>query len=425
MNMQRLPDPGEIQRILELDPAPRRRRLLRRIAIGALVVALIGGGAFWYRQSTATSAATTYQTEQIERGPLVVTVTATGTIEPTTQVDVSSEMSGVVRGVNVDNNSLIKKGDVLAQLDVERLEAQLGRARATLEASEARLTDAQATVEERNRAYDRQVSLRKKGFSPEQDLEVARAARDRAVAAVTSAEADIAVAKADVHLQEIEISKSQIISPIDGIVLKRSVEPGQTVASSLQAPVLFTLAEDLKRMQLEAEVDEADIGSVATGQEASFTVDAYPGKNFAARIETLEFSPQTTDGVVTYKAILSVDNSELLLRPGMTATAQITVKQVSDALTVPNAALRYEPPKRAERQSRGLLSALLPRPPRFENASKNEAVTNDRAVWVLKDGKPQRVSVTTGSTDGKRTEIVKGDIASGDDVITGSQQAAQ
>ncbi|MFO0990363.1 MAG: efflux RND transporter periplasmic adaptor subunit [Hyphomicrobiales bacterium] len=425
MNMQRLPDPGEIQRILELDPAPRRRRLLRRFAIGALIVALIAGGAFWYRQSTATSAATTYQTEQIERGRLVVTVTATGTIEPTTQVDVSSEMSGVVRSVNVDNNSLIKKGDVLAQLDVERLEAQLGRARATLEASEARLTDAQATVEERNRAYDRQVSLRKKGFSPEQDLEVARAARDRAVAAVTSAEADIAVAKADVHLQEIEISKSRIISPIDGIVLKRSVEPGQTVASSLQAPVLFTLAEDLKRMQLEAEVDEADIGSVATGQEASFTVDAYPGKNFAARIETLEFSPQTTDGVVTYKAILSVDNSELLLRPGMTATAQITVKELSDALTVPNAALRYEPPKRAERQSRSLLSALLPRPPRFENASKNEAVTNDRAVWVLKDGKPQRIPVTSGSTDGKRTEIVKGEIASGDDVITGSQQAAK
>lgn len=425
MNMQRLPDPGEIQRILELDPAPRRRRLLRRFAIGALIVALIAGGAFWYRQSTATSAATTYQTEQIERGRLVVTVTATGTIEPTTQVDVSSEMSGVVRSVNVDNNSLIKKGDVLAQLDVERLEAQLGRARATLEASEARLTDAQATVEERNRAYDRQVSLRKKGFSPEQDLEVARAARDRAVAAVTSAEADIAVAKADVHLQEIEISKSRIISPIDGIVLKRSVEPGQTVASSLQAPVLFTLAEDLKRMQLEAEVDEADIGSVATGQEASFTVDAYPGKNFAARIETLEFSPQTTDGVVTYKAILSVDNSELLLRPGMTATAQITVKELSDALTVPNAALRYEPPKQAERQSRSLLSALLPRPPRFENASKNEAVTNDRAVWVLKDGKPQRIPVTSGSTDGKRTEIVKGEIASGDDVITGSQQAAK
>jgi HlyD family secretion protein len=144
-----------------------------------------------------------------------------------------------------------------------------------------------------------------------------------------------------------------------------------------------------------------------------------------ARIETLEFSPQTTDGVVTYKAILSVDNSELLLRPGMTATAQIVVKQVGDALTVPNAALRYEPPKRAERQSRSLLSFLLPRPPRFENATKNEAVTTDRAVWLLKDGKPQRISVTTGSTDGKRTEIVKGEVAAGDDVITSSQQGTQ
>jgi HlyD family secretion protein len=425
MNMQRLPDPGEIQRILELDPAPRRRRLLRRITAAAIILAVIAGGALWYRQSAATGAATTYQTEAVVRSPLVVTVTATGTIEPTTQVDVSSEMSGVVRSVNVENNSLIKKGDVLAQLDIDRLEAQLGRAKATLAANEARLTDAQATVEERNRAYDRQVSLRKKGFSPEQDLEVARAARDRAVAAVSSAEADIAVAKADVHLQEIDIAKSQIVSPIEGIVLKRSVEPGQTVASSLQAPVLFTLAEDLKRMQLEAEVDEADIGAVATGQTASFTVDAYPGKSFAARIETLEFSPQTVDGVVTYKAILSVDNSELLLRPGMTATAQITVKQVSDALTVANAALRYEPPKRAERQSRSLLSMLMPRPPRFDNATKNEAPSGDRAVWILKDGKPQRIPVSIGSTDGKRTEIVSGGIGAGDDVITGSQQGSK
>jgi HlyD family secretion protein len=267
--------------------------------------------------------------------------------------------------------------------------------------------------------------LRKKGFSPEQDLEVARAARDRAVAAVTSADADIAVAKADVHLQEIEIAKSRIISPIEGIVLKRSVEPGQTVASSLQAPVLFTLAEDLKRMQLEAEVDEADIGTVATGQAASFTVDAYPGKSFAARIETLEFSPQEAEGVVTYKAILSVDNSELLLRPGMTATAQIIVKEVGDALTVPNAALRYEPPKQAERQTRSLLSVLMPRAPRFENATKNEAAAGDRAIWLLKDGKPQRISVTTGSTDGKRTEIAQGEIAAGDAIVTGSQQGTQ
>jgi HlyD family secretion protein len=425
MNMQRVPEPGEIQRILELDPAPRRKRRMVRVLIGAIIIALLGGGALWYQRASSSSAATIYQTEAVERGKLVVTVTATGTIEPTTQVDVSSEMSGVVRAVNVDNNSLIKKGDILAQLDIDRLEAQLARAKATLAANEARLTDAQATVEERTRAYGRQESLRKKGFSPEQDLEVARAARDRAIAAVTSAEADIAVAKADVHLQEIEIAKSRIVSPIDGIVLKRSVEPGQTVASSLQAPVLFTLAEDLKRMQLEAEVDEADIGTVATGQTASFTVDAYPGKSFAARIETLEFSPQEVEGVVTYKAILSVDNSELLLRPGMTATAQIIVRQLDDALSVPNAALRYEPPKQAERQSRGFMALFMPRPPRFESATKNEAPTGERAVWVLKDQKPYRVTVTAGATDGKRTEIVAGDVAVGDPLIIGVQQAGK
>ena len=355
-----------------------------------------------------------------------MTVTATGTIEPTTQVDVSSEMSGVVRSVNVENNSLIKKGDVLAQLDIDRLEAQLARVKATLAASEARLIDAQATVEERNRAYDRQVSLRKKGFSPEQDLEVARAARDRAVAAVTSAEADIAVAKADVNLQEIEIAKSRIVSPIDGIVLKRSVEPGQTVASSLQAPVLFTLAEDLKRMQLEAEVDEADIGAVASGQSASFTVDAYPGKSFAARIETLEFSPQEVEGVVTYKAILSVDNSELLLRPGMTATAQIIVKQVERCLDRAQCgiALRAAEAGRARRVAASSASSCRAR----RGLRARPRMTHLRPSVPCGCSRMENRSaspVTTGVSDGKRTEILTGEIAAGDQAITGAQQGAK
>ena len=206
-------------------------------------------------------------------------------------------------------------------------------------------------------------------------------------------------------------------------MLKRAVEPGQTVASSLQAPVLFTLAEDLKRMQLEADIDEADIGTVKLGQKANFTVDAFSGRNFPARIETVEFYPETTDGVVTYKAILSVDNSDLALRPGMTATAQVTVQEISNALLVPNAALRYSPPVAAKQQSFSLSRLFLPRMPRNQKSARTETVAGERTVWVLKDNAPAAVQITTGATDGKMTEVVKGDISPDDLLIIAAKQA--
>ena len=223
-------------------------------------------------------------------------------------------------------------------------------------------------------------------------------------------------------MKQLDIDKSQILSPVDGIVLKRAVEPGQTVASSLQAPVLFTLAEDLKHMQLEANVDEADIGTVKAGQQAVFTVDAFPGRSFPARIETIEFSPLTTDGVVTYKAILSVDNSDLSLRPGMTATAQITVQEISGALLIPNAALRYSPPAAAKQESFSLSRLFLPRMPRSERTAKTETAAGERVVWVLKDNAPQSLNITTGASDGKMTEVVKGELEPGALLITAAKK---
>ena len=294
MNMQRLPDPSEIQRILELDPAPA-------------APAAVGVALRWARLSLRSSPAgppgignrrqpgrpRPIRRRRSNAGKLIVTVTATGTVQPTTQVDVSSEMSGVIRTVNVDANSIVKKGDVLAALDVEAPRrrswpAPRRRSRQARPGSPMprRRSNAARLV------LDRQTALQQERFRRHAGCSMTRvAARDRAVAAVSSAEADIDVAKADVALQEIDIAKSSIVSPVDGIVLKRTAEPGQTVASSLQAPVLFTLAEDLNRMQVEADIDEADIGAVKTGQDARFTVDAYPGKTFPAKIETLEFSP--------------------------------------------------------------------------------------------------------------------------------------
>lgn len=425
MNIQTQISPEDITEALGLDPAAKRKRWTRRLAFGAAAIIVLGLVAYWYNSSGATANAVTFDTTPAVHTPLTVTVTATGTVQPTTQVDVSSEISGVIRTVNVDANSIVKKGDVLAALDVKRLTAQLARAQATLAANEAKLADAKATLNQKGLVLDRQTALTKKGFAATQALDDAVAAKASAAAAVSAAEADIEVAKADIALQEIDIGKSNIVSPVNGIVLKRAAEPGQTVASSLQAPVLFTLAEDLTRMQVEANIDEADIGAVKTGQDAQFTVDAYPGRAFPAKIQTVEFSSLTTDGVVTYKAILSVDNKELLLRPGMTATAQITVQKVDDALAVPNAALRYTPPPRKARNSFDLSRIFFPRPQRNRGQPKRDASPNSRSVWVLENGRPREIIVTTGATDGKLTQIVTGDLKPDDQVITASRQDGQ
>ena len=364
MNIQNLPDQQEIESILGLGRGARAKRGLRRGLWLAVAVAIVLAGGWWYQSSQNAANAVSYETVKLVRSNLTVSVTATGTIQPTTQTDISSEMSGVVRSVNVDNNDLIKKGDVLAELDSERYEAQLQSLQASVAGAKARLADAQATLQASDLTLARQVALQKKGLVITQDLEAARAAQARAAAAISVAEADIQIADANLDLKQLDIDKSKILSPVDGIVLKRAVEPGQTVASSLQAPVLFTLAEDLKHMQLEANIDEADIGTVETGQTATFTVDAFSGRSFPARIETIEFSPLVTEGVVTYKAVLSVDNSDLALRPGMTATAQITVQEISNALLVPNAALRYSPPVQARQEGFSLSRLFMPRMPR-------------------------------------------------------------
>ena len=424
MNIQTPPSAADIEMALGLDPGSRRRRWGARLVWIGLVLAVLAGGAWWYWASQNTGGGTTYQTAEAARVTLVVKVQATGNIQPTTQVDVSSERSGVIRLVNVKPNSAVKQGDILAELDADRLKAELTRGKASLAAAEARLADARATLEERDVALKRADRLSRQGISSTQDLDTARAAKARAEAGVLATQADIDVAKAELAMQETDIVKTRILSPIDGIVLKRSAEPGQTVASSLQAPVLFTLAEDLAQMQLEANVDEADIGAVKPGQKATFTVDAFPGQRFPAVIDTIEYSPTVTDNVVTYKAVLTVDNRDLLLRPGMTATAQIVTQEVADALSVPNAALRYAPPRQDKSQGFSITSIFMPRMPRNERQTA-PGRNGERTVWILENGAPRSVSITTGVSDGALTEVTGGDLKPGDKVIISSKQAAQ
>ena len=287
--------------------------------------------------------------EPASRADVTVIITATGSVQPTNQVDVSSELSGTVRNVFVDYNSPVKVGQVLAELDTDKLKATLNSSRARLASARAKVLDVQATLLEKELVYERKKTLATSRISSQQDLDTAKAALDRAAAAVESAKADVGVAEADVQLNETNLVKARIVSPINGIALKRNVDPGQTVASSLQAPVLFTIAEDLTQMEVQVDVDEADVGKVKEGQQGQFSVDAYPDRRFQARIRELRYGSEVVQGVVTYKAVLSTDNAGLLLRPGMTATAEIIVQQVAQALTVPNAALRYAPPCQSAR----------------------------------------------------------------------------
>jgi HlyD family secretion protein len=424
-----MPDGSDLTRISSEDVrsalgVSRRRSLWRRLLWPLVLLALLAGAAATWVYLDQAQPAQNFVTEAAVRQPLTVVATATGTIEPVNQVDVSSELSGIVRTVFVDHNAKVRKGEVLAELDTDRLRAQVDRGRASLVVAEAEVATMRATIAERERDLERARRLSGSGIASEQALETAQAAHDRAIAAMDSAHAAVKVAAADLKLKETDLDKARILSPIDGVVLKRSVEPGQTVASSFQAPVLFTLADDLSRMQVEVDVDEADVGQVREGQEATFTVDAYPDRLFPATVEQVRYAPQTVEGVVTYKAILKVDNSDLKLRPGMTATALITVNRIADTLTVPNAALRFRPAEEDGTPKRSFLRSIMPGPPTFRPPSKTPDASGKRAVYVLRDMKPVKIEVDVGPSDGKVTEVKSGDLKAGDQVIVGLIEAS-
>ena len=329
-----------------------------------------------------------------------------------------SELSGIIETVEADFNDKVERGQVLARLDTDRLQAQVLESRAALQSSEAKVKESQATVLETRLAFERCEKLAERQLCTTGDLDAARAAHARAKAAESSARAQVAEARATLDGKETELAKTEIRSPIDGLVLLRQIEPGQTVAASLQAPILFTLAEDLAQMELHVAVDEADVSRISEGQAAVFTVDAWPERSFPARITQVRFAPRTVEGVVTYETVLAVDNSDLALRPGMTATAVITVQELRDAVLIPNAALRFTPPQTeaAQPRQRGAFGILFPRPPmgqRRSNADRNGC----QKVWVLRKGVPEAVPVKTGASDGRFTELQSGDIRSGEQVV--------
>ena len=425
----------QLAKIIQAKPARGRFKVLRWLVVLALLAGLAAGGWAYFHSRAETQAAPQYQTEPLGRGNLRVTVSATGKLEPINQVDVGSELSGTIETVLVDDNDRVKKGQVLARLDVTKLQNQIAKSRAALASAEAKVLQAVATVKEAraNLGRLRQVAKLSGGKVPAPtELEAAEATAERASADEVAARAAVEEARATLRTNETDLAKASMRSPIDGVVLARKVEPGQTVAASLQAPVLFTLAENLAQMELQVDVDEADVGQVHEGQSATFTVDAYPNRSYPARIQQVRFGAEKVNNVVTYKTILNVDNGDLSLRPGMTATAEIVASERENVLLGPNAALRFTPPQPAEAQSSGggLVASLLPRPPRSlaprrQSTNAKGARSAARQIWVLRDGQPVAVPVTVGSSDGRMTEVTGEGLEPGLPVITASLGTAR
>lgn len=405
----------ELKTILAAASRPKARWGLRFLGLAALV-GLAYGAYLWTAGGTTVS----YTTSELKLGDLTVLVTATGSVEPTVQVDVSSEQSGTVREVLVDFNSEVKMGDVLARLDTDKLSADLKAKEAALASARASVSKARADEDSAKAKLDRLTTLVSSRVSTQQDLDTAEYTFQAAEAARQSAEADVISAEAALEQAKLSVDKATIVSPIDGIVLSRDVDTGATVAASLEAPTLFTLAGDLRQMELQVSIDEADVGQVAVGQAATFTVDAFPEKRFPAKITSIRYAAETVSDVVTYKGILSVANDDLLLRQGMTATADIVVQSVENGLLIPNAALRYSPPATTTAETTGGGSGVfsLFRPPRETPQSAPEPEGSERTIWLLRDGQPVAVNIEIGASDGQNTVVVKGEVKEGDRVIT-------
>ncbi|MDD5678969.1 MAG: efflux RND transporter periplasmic adaptor subunit [Kiritimatiellae bacterium] len=427
-NMQSEEDVGKT---LGLSNSGPRHPRLKYGAMAGLAAAVAIAGALWF--TGRKTDAPRYITQPVRRGNLVVTVSATGTLAPIKEVDVGIEVSGTIKTVEADYNDEVKVGQVLARLDSSRLEAQALQSESALASARAKVLQTQATVQEAETKWKQlnRVHELSGGKMPAQsDLDAAKATLARAQADEVSAKALVAQAQATLNVNQTDVSKSVIHSPINGVVLTRAVEPGQTVAASLASPVLFTLAEDLKQMELLVDIDEADVGQVQKGQEATFTVDAYPDREFPARITLVRFGSKTVEGVVTYKAELRVDNSSLALRPGMTATAVITVNKIENALLIPNAALRFVPPQTTQTSTSGggsLVSALMPHPPSSEPKSRDDAngKSKEQRVWILHSGQLAAITISKGASDGLLTEVTGGKLDPGMEVVTDTETVKQ
>jgi HlyD family secretion protein len=396
-----------VRRHIGLSTGHRVRKWLWRLGALASLGLTVAAALIW-RSSAVRNPGTRYETQPVRRGSLSATVSATGTLAGLDTVEVGAEISGTIRTIHVDFNDQVKKGQVLCEIDPEQLTATRNQALAKLAAARAAHASAEATARETKLEAERAQSMAEEGLISDQTLQAALAAAERAAAAVKSGAADIALSQASLKSAQTSLDRTKIRSPIDGIALSRNVEAGQTVAASMTTPVLFVLAKDLRQMELTVAVDEADIGRVREGQKATFTVDAFPGREFSAVLKSLHNLPTTTNNVVTYEAVLGVGNNDLVLRPGMTATATIVTEHRKNVRLAPNAALRFSPPRAAPSSQEFRLLGPPGRPPRPRRAAERSSEKQGSSVWVLRDGRPEHVPVQSGLSDGQYTELLTG-----------------
>lgn len=369
---------------------------MKKIAAAALIVVASSLAAFFMLKNGKGEPA--FRTDKVVRGDIATTVTATGTVNPVTTVLVGTQVSGTIKHIFVDFNSSVKKGQVIALIDPATFEAQVDQARANLLSAQANLDKANAAFIDSKRTRDRDKELLSKGLVARSDLDTAQTNYETNEALVNAAKAQVSQAEAALRNAQTNLGYTKIASPVNGTVVSRNVDIGQTVAASFQTPTLFTIAQDLTKMQIDASVDEADIGKVKAGQDVEFTVDAYPDNAFRGRVGQVRIAPINVQNVVTYDVVITVGNPDVRLKPGMTANVSIIAAQKKNVLKIPNAALRFRPPdkSRAAPQQKG------------------------SSVWILENGRARRIPVSVGISDGNYTELLKGETAEGQEVIVES-----
>ena len=408
---------------------------------GVVIVVAIGtGGTRALLKRRGQKPLVQWETTAVDRGRIVARVTATGTLSALVTVQVGSQVSGRIQQLLVDFNSPVKKGQLIAKIDPQLFQASLEQARASFAAAEGNLLKAKVQSDQAEIDFKRQAALAERKLVAPADYDTAKANLAAAKAQIAVNEGQLQQAKASLYQARVNLAYTSIISPTDVVVISRSVDVGQTVAASLQAPTLFVIAEDLRKMQVDTSVAEADVGKLTAGMDATFVVDAYPGERFKGKVRQIRNAAQTVQNVVTYDAVIDVDNAELKLKPGMTANVNFVFANRDDVLRVPNAALRFRPSpevlgamktdgKRGHAGDSAVVggapAATTPRPDGAgrqrgtgSGGGKPDDTPDRKSVWVLSQGVPSSIKVKVGASDGTKTEVSEGALAEGDQVIT-------
>jgi HlyD family secretion protein len=406
----------------------------KKTIITVVLLLAAGGAGYAYWRMGNGPKEPPYLTTPVAKANIRQVVSSTGTLQAVTTVLVGSQVSGTIAKLNADFNSKVKKGDIVAELDQARFAARVEETRANVAAAQANLAKSKVSLEDAERTLKRTKELKQRELVSQSELDAAQTAYDSARSQVSVTQAQVGQAQASMNQAQIDLGYTVIRSPVDGIVISRSIDVGQTVAASLSAPTLFTIANDLTKMEVHTNVDEADVGNITDGQEVSFTVDAHAQRRFRGKVNQVRNAPINVQGVVTYNSVVRINNKELLLKPGMTANVQFLVAQKEDALAIPNVALRFRPPEEKNeaqellRQEQGRVGGRITQRRTSRGGGNGVGGGEGRRarqvkVYVLKDGQAQAVDVQVGITDGSKTEIIAG-LNENDPVIIGMSTAA-